>query len=263
MDLLEALARSVVVADGAMGTLLLAHGATGCLEELCVTQPEAVAQVHRDYLAAGARLIRTHSFGGNAARLARWGLERRVGELNWTAARIAREAAKGTGAIVAASVGPTGRGREAGPLFEEQLGALLDGGAQCVIFETFTDVEELCVALEVKQSLHHCAAVALLVEARSDVFARLRDAGADVAGVNCAGTPAEMLAMLGAVDLAESAAFPSAGLPDATGCYVLTPADFAEGALGLVARGVRLVGGCCGTTPDHIAALAARLSPAE
>ncbi len=278
MELLEALATRVVVADGAMGTLLLARGAQGCLEELCLTQPERVGQVHRDYLAAGAQFIRTHSFGSNAARLAQWGLERRVGELNWTAARIAREAAKGTGAIVAASVGPTGQGSGAGRLLKEQVGALLDGGAQCVIFETFTDVEELLTALEVKQSLHHCPAVALLAGGSgalaawagghsdagvASTFMRLREAGADVVGVNCTGTPAETLAALGDADLAGCAVFPSAGLPGPAGDYALSAEAFADGAQALVGRGVRLIGGCCGTTPEHIAALTARLFPAE
>jgi len=272
MELLEALTSRVVIADGAMGTLLRARGAGRgtCLEDLCSKQPQMVEQVHRDYLAAGAQLIRTHSFGSNAARLAPWGLERHVGELNWLAARIARDAAKGTGAIVAASVGPTGQGGKAGPILEEQVGALLDGGAQCVIFETFTDVDELLIALEVKQSLHHCPAVAMLTVPTGTAedsgpyqtpWARLRDAGADVVGVNCIGTPAETLAALGDADLIETAAFPSAGLPDASGAYALTPTDFAEGAHALIARGVRLIGGCCGTTPGHIAALVARLAP--
>lgn len=263
MDLLETLISRAVIADGAMGTLLRARGAGegSCLEELCVKQPAMVEQVHRDYLAAGAQLIRTHSFGSNAVRLAQWGLERHVGEMNWLAARIARDAAKGTGAIVAASVGPTGQGGKAGPLLEEQVGALLDGGAQCVIFETFTDVDELLIALEVKQSLHHCPAVALLARADAEAWTRMRDAGADVVGVNCIGTPQETLSALGDIDLADTAAFPSAGLPDASGAYGLTPADFAEGAQALVSRGVRLIGGCCGTTPDHIAALVARLAP--
>jgi homocysteine S-methyltransferase len=260
MDLIDALSTRVVIADGAMGTLLRARGVLPetCLEELCASQPELITQVHVDYVAAGARLVRTHSFGANAVRLAPWGYEHRVSELNWLAARIAREATKGTGAMVAASVGPTGQGAKAGKMFEEQIGALLDGGAQCVIFETFTDVDELMVAIEAKQSLHHCPAVAMLARADAAAWARLRDAGADVVGVNCAGTPAEILAAFGDANLTETAAFPSAGLPDSTGHYGLTPATFAEGAGELIARGVRLIGGCCGTTPEHIAALAAQ-----
>lgn len=264
MDLLEALTSRVVVADGAVGTLLLARGAGqgACLEELCISQPERVEQVHRDYLAAGAQLIRTHSFGANAARLAQWGLERHVGELNWLAARIARDAVKGTDAIVAASVGPTGRGCEAAAMLEEQLGALLDGGAQCVIFETFTDEDELLMALEVKQSLHHCPAVAMMVRPDARMWMRLREAGADVVGINCAGTPMETMMALSGMDLAETAVFPSAGLPDRGGCYALEPEEFAEGVQEAITRGARLVGGCCGTAPEHIAALAARFSPA-
>ena len=261
MDLIDALSTRVVVADGAMGTLLRTRGVSpeACLEELCLSQPDLIAQVHADYLAAGARLIRTHSFGSNAVRLAQWGLGHRVSELNWLAARIAREATKGTGAMVAASVGPTGQGAKAGPLFEEQIGALLDGGAQCVIFETFTDIDELMLAIEAKQSLHHCPAVAMLARADSAAWPRLRDAGADVVGVNCAGTPAEILAALGEVELLETAAFPSAGLPNADEGYDLPPAAFAEEATRLIERGVRLIGGCCGTGPEHIAALVARI----
>lgn len=270
MELLEALTSRVVLADGAMGTMLLSHGAPkgSCLEELCVSKPQVVEQVHREYLAAGAQVIRTHSFGSNAGRLARWGMERRVGELNWLAARIARDAVKGTGAIVAASVGPTGGGADSSRMLEEQLGALLDGGAQCVIFETFTDVEELLTGLEVKQSLHHCPVVTSVVcdaegkvagQEISEVWERLRESGADVVAVNCTGTPTETVRALNGVELAGTASFPSGGLPDVAGQYGLSPEGFAEGAAVLIERGVRLVGGCCGTTPAHLAALSARL----
>jgi len=278
MDLVEVLTSQIIVADGAMGTLLRSRGVSRevCLEELCASQPDLVTQVHADYVAAGVKLVRTNSFGGSAVRLAKWGLERRVGELNWLASRIAREATKGTGVMVAASVGPLGlpepgeRRERIHAIFEEQVGALLDGGAQCVIFETFTNLDELAIALEVKQSLHHCAAVANIVCDRQgrvgeltlqQAWSRLRDAGADLVGVNCVGTPTETLAALGDLTMEDGVIFPSAGLPAADGRYALSPEEFAEGTEAFLERGARLIGGCCGTTPEHLAALTARLFP--
>jgi homocysteine S-methyltransferase len=260
-DLLEAMSTRLVLGDGAMGTLLHARGVPpeSCLEELCAGAPERIAAIHREYLAAGAEVVRTHSFGSNALRLARHGLERRVSELNWLAARIAREAVKGTGAWVAASVGPAGAGWSRA-VFEEQIGALLDGGADFVLLETFTDLDELLAALEAKHTLHHCPVVACL--AWSDpakiaaAAATLRAAHADVIGVNCAGDPAATLAALGALGATGPlAAFPS------TGPARLEADTFAEAVPALQAFGVRLLGGCCGTTPAHLAAVAARLAP--
>jgi homocysteine S-methyltransferase len=282
MDFLETFHSEVIVADGAMGTELLRRASVTdaqgiCLEEWCVTQPEAVTAVHRDYLAAGARLIRTHSFGSNEVRLRKWGLDRRIAELNWMAARLAKEAAKGAGAWVAASVGPVGltksereaQGIDLRQTFEEQLGPLLDGGAQCVVFETFTDLEELCIALEVKQSLHHCPAIASVVcdsrgqlsggIALGDAWRILRENGADIVGVNCAGTPDEILRAIGSLAIEDAALFPSAGLPGPAGRYALSEDSFAEGIMAAIARGFRLVGGCCGTTPMHIGALSEKI----
>src|SRR5690242_6111698 len=114
MDFLEALQARVVIGDGAMGTLLHARGVprSACLEELCLSRPELVGEIHREYLAAGAEVIRTHSFQANSVALGGHGLQARVSELNWLAARIARDSAKGTDAWVAASIGPTGMGAE-------------------------------------------------------------------------------------------------------------------------------------------------------
>jgi len=274
MDFLEALHARVVPGDGAMGTLLMARGVSrdACLEELCVSDPERIGAIHREYLEAGAQVIRTHSFGSNAVRLAKHGLERRVGELNWLAARIAREATKGSGAIVAASIGPTGQGESAREILEEQMGALLDGGAQMVMLETFTDLRELLIAVEVEHTLHHCPVVASVACGnRTDVaeaFGELKRAGADVVGVNCLGDPRQVAAVLPEADPEITlAAFPSAGLPTDEGggnlSYGIDPETFAAGVAELVSRGVRFVGGCCGTTPEHIAALSVRLGLRE
>ena len=279
MDFLDELQNGILPGDGAMGTALMDAGAPleNCFEELCVSQPDLVRDIHAQYLAAGARVIETNSFGANAVRLARHGLEHRVSELNWSAAQFARDAAKGTGAYVAGSVGPLGitareargQGIDRRAAFSEQIGALLDGGVHLIFLETFLDLEEILLALEVKHSLHHCPVIASL--ARSDdgrlpdgtplieALARLRAADADVVGVNCVNGPAAMLRLIEKVPVEGLfSAFPNAGAPDYRGgraLYQATPGDFAKSAVALAQKGVRLIGGCCGAGPSHIAAM--------
>jgi methionine synthase I (cobalamin-dependent) len=197
-----------------------------------------------------------------------------VGELNWLAARTAREAVKGSGAWIAASVGPTGLPEGSGAdfisIFQDQIGALLDGGADFVMLETFTDVGELKAAIEAKHSLHHCPVIASLagIDPASAVlaFPELRAAGADVVGVNCTTDPnATRMALAGADFSGPVSAFPGAGMPAVFGETLRYPVDarsFASDAAALVELGVRVIGGCCGTTPDFIAALAERLNVA-
>jgi homocysteine S-methyltransferase len=269
MDLLEEMEKGVVLGDAAMGTQLLAAGAAAdsCLEECCVTLPEMVTRIHEEAIAAGARVIRTNSFGANAARLARFGHERRVGELNWAAAQLARSAAKGKGVLVAGSVGPLGEASvKAQRLFEDQIGALLDGGAQFVVLETFQVLGEILAAIEAKHTLHHCPVVCCLAcddagklpdgTKLEAAFTTLHAAGADVVGVNCTAHPQSMPTLFETVTSADPrAAFPSAGLR-----HELTPADFAQLGVALADRGVRLIGGCCGTTAAHVAALSGALA---
>jgi homocysteine S-methyltransferase len=276
MDFLDEFHHRVVIGDGAMGTELLASGIPPgqCLEELCVSQPDMVRGVHERYLAAGARLIETNTFGANAVRLAPHGCEHRVGEINWTAAQLARDVARGQGVYVAGSVGPLGitadeaaaQGIDRHEVFTEQIGALLDGGCQLIFLETFLDADELLIALEAKQALHHCPAVALLAgqdrEAFQGAAARFRAADAEIVGVNCVDGK-QALHLLEGLDAEEPlAAFPSAGLPETHGRqlhYPTTPEAFAVTGRSLAEHGVRLIGGCCGVGPAHIAALAAAL----
>jgi methionine synthase / methylenetetrahydrofolate reductase(NADPH) len=276
MDFLDELQHRVLLGDGAMGTELLAAGVPPgrCLEDLCVSQPDLVLGIHESYISAGARLIETNSFGANAIRLAQHGCEHRVSELNWTAAQLAKDVAKGKGVYVAGCVGPLGitaeeaaaRGIDRHEVFTEQIGALLDGGCQVIFLETFLDADELLIALHAKQALHHCPVVALLTGNDREDFcaaaAKIREAEAEVIGVNCVdGTHA--LNLLQGLDSRELlAAFPSAGLPqthDSQLAYPTTPEAFAASALELANRGVRLLGGCCGVGPRHIAAMAAAL----
>ena len=282
MGFLEELQTRIVPGDGAMGTTLLDAGiAPGvCLEELCVSQPDLVASTHERFIAAGAAVIRTNSFGANAVRLARHGFDRRVNELNWTAARLGRDAVRGKSVFVAGSVGPLGitaeqaaeQGIDRRAVFQEQIGALLDGGVDMIFLETFPDLDELALALDIKHTLHHCPVVCSLFCPATGVLpsgmtvteaiSRLIDRGADLAGVNCV-PPEEAIRLLGmAPDGAWLSAFPSAGLPnerDGRWVYPVGPDEFAETALQLAGLGVRFLGGCCGASPEHIAALVGSL----
>lgn len=280
MDFLDELQSRVMPGDGAMGTLLFEQGIPleRCLEELCVSDTDRIRAIHDAYIDAGAAIIETNSFGANAVRLARHGLEGRVSEINWSAAQIACAAAKGRNVHVAASIGPLGitaeqareRGIDRAEVFRDQMGPLLDGGARVVLLETFQDLKELIIALEVKHSLHHCPVICSLActaEGRlpdgtllADAWQQLRAAGADVVGVNCVNGPQGMLQLFERLSPSDGpiSAFPNAGYPqyhEGRFLYHTTPEYFARSAQELASRGARLIGGCCGTGPQHIAAM--------
>ena len=278
MDLLEELESTIVPGDGAMGTMLMDAGVQvgNCFEELCVTRPDLIASIHERYIKAGARVIRTNSFGANAARLEKFGFTKRVNEFNWTAAQLAKQSAHGKNVFVAGSVGPLGLtgtqaaalGINRAELFREQIGALLDGGAGLIFFETFTDLEELAIALNEKQSLHHCPAICSMAcrddgqlptgKSVGEALEKLKLKGADVTGLNC--VDCSTMLRLSQRFPEVLSAYPSAGLPrranDGSLYYELSPDDFVRSAIDLVTAGARLLGGCCGTTPEHIAAMA-------
>ncbi len=280
MSILERIGGEIVLADGAMGTLLIERGADpgSCLEALCLDSPELVAQVHSDYAAAGAKIIRTNSFRANSLHLGKFRLGHRVNEINWQAAQIARQAVKGLGITVAGSVGPLCHPElsdaEKSTLFRAQIGALLDGGAQMIVLETFQDPGELVLALEAKYSLHHCPAVCSMAFDRTGrlpdgttvaaAFEKLRRSDAEIVGMNCSNGPGELIALLksGIPTELPLAVFPNAGLPEPGGggaVYSLTPEDFASAVVTIASLGPRIIGGCCGTTPAHIAAAAQAL----
>jgi homocysteine S-methyltransferase len=279
MDLLEELQEKIVPGDGAMGTMILEAGVPmeRCFEELCVSQPDLIRGIHERYVGAGARLIETNSFGANAVRMAQYGFEKRVNEINWTAAKLARETARGKDVYVAGSVGPLGvtaeqakdQGIDRKAAFQEQIGALLDGGVDAIFFETFTDLDELLLALHVKQSLHHCPAICSMAcseEGRlpsgmplPQAFEKLREADAEIQGANCLNGPHAMLRLFQRLPIQGLlSAFPNAGYPkyhDGRFLYFTSPEYFANAARGLAAEGARLIGGCCGIGPQHIAAM--------
>jgi len=290
VNLLEELQECVVCGDGAMGTLLLDQGLSmeSCLEEVCLTDPDRVRAIHLDYIAAGARVIETNSFGGNAARLSRFGFENRVAEFNRAAAKLAKESATGRDVCVAGSVGPLGisaleaeeRGIDRLRCFHDQIEALLDGGVDVIFLETFMNDGEMQIALEAKNSLSDCTTICSFAcepEGRLasgvpivEAFAKLRSLGVQITGVNCMNGPHATVQLLRRIPIEGLlAAYPNSGYPkytDGRFIYHAAPDYFAQAAREMVAEGARLIGGCCGTTPRTIAAISkavAQLKPVK
>ncbi len=282
---LDRLARGPILGDGAMGTMLHAAGASldQCVEELNLTQPDWVREVHLAYIRAGAEIIQTNTFAASRPRLTDFGLAEKVREVNFRGVKLAREAREisGQATWIAGSVGPLGkRVRPGGSLrtaaaeaaFREQIGVLWEAGADLLIFETFSDLAELTLAVQAA-----CAATDLPVVAEvtfgndgvtgggaapAEVAHALADLGVDIAGVNCSVGPARVLEMVSQMHAAEPAlrlsAMPNAGFPFRAGermIYPSAPRYFAEHVGPFLAAGVALVGGCCGTTPEHIRAM--------
>ncbi|MGF1656609.1 MAG: homocysteine S-methyltransferase family protein, partial [Verrucomicrobiales bacterium] len=283
MNLLESIEQRVVLGDGALGTQLLLGERSwkDCLEFINVERPEEVHDLHRRYLDAGAEIIETNSFGANRVRLARHRLADRVNEINWQAAQIARQAAQGYPALVAGSVGPLGlsadeaqhHGIDRLEVYLEQIGALLDGGAQAIFLESFSDENELLIALEAKQTLHHCPVVSMLSCDPSgflpsglpleEALLRLLEQGSDMVGINCLSGPQATLRLLQRLPAhLPLAAFPNAGSPaimEGKLSFDASPEYFAQAAEAMVAEGAKLIGGCCGIGPEHIKAAKARV----
>ncbi len=280
---LEALAQRVLVCDGAMGTVLYAKGVflNRSFDELNLTQPDLVAEVHGDYVRAGADVIETNTFGANRFKLASFGLGDRAREINVQGARIARQAARER-AWVAGSMGPLGVriepwGRtgtdEAEAVFAEQAAALLEGGVDLFLLETFRDLNEMLAAIRAVRRVSALPIVAQMTTEEDggtldgtpvETFApQLVAAGANVVGVNCSVGPAAMLETiesLARVTAAPLSAQPNAGRPrdvDGRNLYLCSPEYMATYARRFAAAGARLVGGCCGTTPEHIRKIAA------
>jgi homocysteine S-methyltransferase len=281
----------VVLFDGAMGTMLYAKGVfiNQCYDELALRAPELVRDVHRAYVAAGAEVLETNTFGANRAKLATYGLEAQVGPINRRAAELAREAAAdapgGRAVLVAGAVGPLGvriepygptSRDEARAMFAEQMTALREGGADLFVLETFGDLLELEQALraarEVDPSVPVVAMTTVGVDLRTpfgaapaDVARALDAWGADVIGLNCSVGPQtilEAIEQMAAVTPRKLAAMPNAGMPRDVGgrrIYMASAEYFATYARHLVQGGAKIVGGCCGTTPEHVRAMAQAL----
>ncbi|MEY2479086.1 MAG: methionine synthase / methylenetetrahydrofolate reductase [Verrucomicrobiota bacterium] len=287
MDLVDELQSRLLCGDGAIGTLLLEAGVPleRSFEELCVSEPDRIRTIHQEYIAAGARVIETNTFGANAVRLERFGLESRVSEINRAAVRVARGAAKNKNVYVAGSVGPLGitadeakaRGIDRAECFREQIAALLEEDVDLVFFETFMDFEELALAFQAARELGDplaicsfaCAPEGRLAsgELLVDAFARLHERDAKILGVNCMNGPHGTVQLLEHVPAKYLiAAYANAGYPkyhEGRFIYHTAPDYFAKSAREMVAEGARLIGGCCGTNPKHIAAIAGAIADLE
>ncbi len=270
-----------------MGTMLLDDGIPleRCLEELCISEPERVRKIHQAYIAAGARVIETNTFGASRVRLDRFGFGDRTHEINAAAARLAQQAGQGKDVYVAGSVGPLGisadeaetRGIDREAVFHEQVVGLLDGGADGIFFETFLDYDELELALGAKMKLSKVPTICSLAcesEGRLssgltlvEAFRKLTALGADVVGVNCLNGPQATVHLLERIPLEFLlSAYPNAGYPkyhEGRFIYYTAPDYFAKMVREMTAQGARLIGGCCGTTPRTIAAMAAALAELE
>src|SRR5437868_6369770 len=268
----------VAVFDGAMGTMLYAKGVyiNRSYDELNQTDPDLVRSLHEEYVRAGAEVIETNTFTATAHKLQQYGLEGKLRDINVAAARIAREAACGR-CYVAGAVGPLGlRIEPYGPtsfdeakeMFKEQAAALLEGGVDLFILETFSDISEIREAIRAVRELSDLALVAQMTISLDGntsfgttpevLTARLDEWGADVIGLNCGVGPATVLSAvekMRAVTTKKLSAQPNAGLPrDVQGrqFYMCSPEYMAKYAKRLMQAGAKFIGGWCGTTPAHI-----------
>jgi methionine synthase I (cobalamin-dependent)/5,10-methylenetetrahydrofolate reductase len=290
-DFLARIKQSPILCDGAMGTLLYSKGIfiNRSYDELNLSQPDLIRGIHHEYLQAGAEIIETNTFGANSFRLARHSLADKVDDINRAGVRLAREAAKSFDVWVAASVGPLGTRieplgktsfQEAREAFRQQIQALVDSGIDLIMLETFGYLEEIHQAMlaakDVSPSLPIVAQVTIdedgnaLDGADPATFVpKLAEWGADVIGCNCSVGPVAMLDAMERVRAATSlplAAQPNAGIPrsvEGRNIYLCSPEYMASYARKFVAAGVRLVGGCCGTTPEHIRVMKSALRVGE
>src|SRR5690349_13100962 len=283
-DFNERLKDSILIADGAMGSMLHeAVGAQRCFDELNSSEPEAVFRVHQAYIEAGAQIIETNTFGANRFKLAPLGLGDEVQRLNSRGVKIAREARESASreVLIAGSIGPLGLGvqsRHPEPgeildVFQEQALALEERGVDFYILETFSYIEEILLAVDAIRSFSGLPIVAQLTYSEegttfgdlrpADAAAQLKAKNVQVIGANCTLGPQALLPILqelAAVDEIRISGMPNAGFPKREGDRIVYPKSspeyFALFAREAAALGVRILGGCCGTTPAHIHAMA-------
>jgi homocysteine S-methyltransferase len=288
--LIDRLAAGPILADGAIGTMLYAAGASldESFDALNLTRPDLVLGVHRAYLDAGADLLETNTFGANRFKLEGFGLAERVREINRKAVRLAREAREITGrpALVAGSVGPLGRTltpfgvlapEAARAAFREQIDALLEGGVDLLVLETIGNLDEMTEAVAAAREACDLPVIASMTFAEDgrtiggntpdEVAARLRELGVAVIGANCSVGPQRLLPVAAAMvrRLADGdgpapavSCMPNAGWPAHVAGRVIYPSSpeyFAGFARRAADAGARIIGGCCGTTPLHTAAM--------
>jgi methionine synthase / methylenetetrahydrofolate reductase(NADPH) len=278
MNFLETLQSSILVADGAMGTLLYSYGKDTCYEEFNLSHGEDIYNIHQAYIQAGAGVIQTNTYGANYFKLSQYGLEEQVKTINVEAVRIAKKAAKQKVFVLGSMGGYRGfrkadiTNAEIKRSFREQLFYLLNEGVDGILLETYYDAEELFSVVEIAKQEADIPVIAQfsLLEPGvlqngtyvKDGLKRLEDLGADVIGLNCRLGPHHMIQTFEEIPLPSKAllsAYPNASLLDyEDGRYVFTKNAeyFRDCSVRLIEQGVRLIGGCCGTTPEHIKAIA-------
>jgi homocysteine S-methyltransferase len=280
---IELLSNSLpLLADGAMGTVLHERGVefARCFDELNLTQPDLVVSIHRDYIDAGAQIVMTNTFGANRFRLAEHGLQDQVKEINRLGVEMARRAVKESGkpVWVAGDIGPLGvrlapfgrvQPEQARAAFEEQVRGLLKGKPDLIIAETMTDTYEIREAVAAVKSLTDIPVIASMTFTRDDrtllgdtpikAAKKIHEAGADVIGINCSSGPAQLLRILKqmreALPETHFSVMPNAGWPEQAGGRIMYPAGpdyFGLYAQAFRQAGASIIGGCCGTTPEHI-----------
>ncbi len=292
LDLLDT-SDKPILADGAMGTMLYAHGIgfDQCFDALNLTNPSLVADVHRAYIEAGAQIIQTNTFGANRYKLAEHDFGEQVRQINQAGVELAKRVVMASfkNILIAGDVGPLGvrlapfgriQPEEARQVFAEQIAALCEAGADLLILETMSDLNEMQQAIAAAQKVCKLPIVASMTFTRDDrtilgdspatVAEALHQSGVDVIGVNCSGGPSQILRILRqmhkAVPEARLTAMPNAGWPERVGGRIMYPAGpdyFAEYTRALKEAGACIIGGCCGTTPSHIAEMHAALNNPE
>ncbi len=282
MGFLEELKSKILIGDGAMGTMLYAHGVDRCFEELNLSRPEDVLAVHQAYIEAGANLIQTNTYGANDIKLSRYGLEDEIRQINKKAVEIAKKAANPSTYVFGTIGGVRSFKKSAHSIdeikrnFREQLYLLLNEDVDGLLLETYYDLEEMKTVLQIARketnkpiianvSLHE-AGVLQDGTPLNDGLTLLEDLGANVVGLNCRLGPYHMIQSLEEVPIPNEAflsVFPNSSLPALIEGHLVYESDetyFKESALKFRDQGVRLIGGCCGTTPRHIKAMAEAVS---
>ncbi|ANU12058.1 bifunctional homocysteine S-methyltransferase/5,10-methylenetetrahydrofolate reductase protein [Planococcus antarcticus DSM 14505] len=278
MGLLDELKTKILTADGGMGTLLYSYGIEYCNEELNLQRPEIIEKIHQDYITAGADIIQTNTYGANAFKLARYGLEEQVADINKAAIEIAKRAAAPGGQFVFGTIGGI-RGirksdatlQEIIAMVDQQASHLLAGNPDGLLLETYYDFEELAATVKqlkgitdtplIAQVSMHDPGILQNGMSLNDALHQLEALGADIVGVNCRLGPHHTIQAFEEVTLPETAflsAYPNASLLDVEDGRIVYESEadyFGRAALLLREEGVRLIGGCCGTTPKHIEAV--------
>jgi len=282
-----------IVFDGAMGTLLHERGVDidECFDELNLLDPAAVGEIHRDYIAAGAEVIKTNTFGANRTKLERHGLDEQVAEVNMAGVKLARRVVEASfkDVMIAGDIGPLGlplapfghiQPEEAFEIYMEQARALIEAGVDVILVETMVDLYAVREAVRAVHAVDESMPIigsmtftrdrrTLLGDTPREVAEQMASFGVDVIGVNCSGGPAQLLRILkqmkAAVPEGHFSVMPNAGFPERVGGRIMYPAGpdyFRDYALAFWQAGANVIGGCCGTTPEHVKVIAKAISGA-